>query len=90
MKNLLYFMVILFNAFGAVFSISLFFLLNPFYFQYLPLIFLSTLIFIISMTVTTKEFCKKRNKIIITSHDNNLIDYKEYFKTRKDEFKIAG
>ena len=90
MKKVLYFGVILFNAIGAIFSISLLFLLNPFYFQYLPLIFISTLIFILSMTITTKELCKKRKKIILITTDNNFIDYKEYFRSRKDEFKIAG
>ena len=90
MKNFLYFSVILFNAVGAILSISLFFLTSPFYFQYLPLIFFSAAIFITSMSVTIKEFNKKSPKIIyIRSKKSNVIDYRDYFQKRKNEFTIA-
>jgi hypothetical protein len=91
MKRFLYLTVISFNAIGAMISISLFFLINPFYFQYLPLIFLCIAIFITSMTITIRDLNKKQHpKIIyIRSKRTNVIDYQDYFLKRKNEFIIA-
>lgn len=90
MKNFLYYIVILFNSIGAMISISLFFIINQFYFYYLPLIILSTLIFVVSVTVTACELAKKNKKVLyIYPKKSNVVDYREYFAKRKGEFTIA-
>ncbi len=95
MKNLLYFTTMLFNAIGGLLSISLFFYISPMYLSIVPVIIISSVIFIISFTATIIDYNRAKDKIVPVKHrpyivrSNNVLNYQEYFSKRKRDFIIA-
>jgi len=91
MKNLLYFITLIFNALGGICSLSLFFFGISFCINYLPLIILSLLIFVTSFTITILDFQKPRKPCYAKNHHpvcNSIKDYKDYFTSQKYDFMI--
>lgn len=92
MKNLLYFLTILFNAAGIFCSMSLFFISGVKAVDYLPIIIAGCVIFSVSFTITALDFNnvkKNRKNYKIVYQDKSAIeDYRDYFKTHKYDFII--
>lgn len=92
MKNLLYFITIIFNALGGICSFSLFFFGVSFCMNYLPLIILSLLVFVSSFTITIAAYQKNKKPCYIKTHYHQpqtaINDYSKYFKSRKYDFIV--
>ena len=92
MKNLLYFLTILFNAIGIFCSMSLFFISGVKAVDYLPIIIASCVIFALSFTITTLDFNNKKkvrkNYRIVYQNKNEIEDYGAYFRAKKYDFII--
>ena len=92
MKNLLYHLTMLFNALGFVFSLSLVFYINIDNILFLPIIVISCFFFGLSFALTVMDFIRLNNSSKHKKHcyfnQNNkvIVDYKDYFITRKSDF----
>ena len=96
MKKILYFTTLTFNAIGGLCTLSLFFYGISFLLNYLPIIVLSLMLFVISFTVTILEFSNKsQNHISNMKHlylnkkEFAIKNYKDYFKSQKYDFMIS-
>ena len=101
MKKLLYSTTILFNAIGTIISIILTLVIGAQYNNFLPIIFIGCIFFIISLSVSALEYTKNNNNNIIYLHKyqkpiikiaskGRILDYKDYFAKKKGDFIIAG
>lgn len=94
MKNLLYLLTMLFNALGFVFSLSLVFYINLDNILFLPIIAISCFIFGISFALTVTDFVhlnnlhKHKKHCYFPQNNKVIVDYKDYFVTRKSDFII--
>lgn len=100
MKKLLYFTTILFNIVGIIMSLSLAITLGIKYENFIPVIFISCMLFIVSLSVTIIELNKEtKNNIIYLQKfrkptltlatKGKIIDYHDYFSRKKGDFIIA-
>lgn len=96
MKNLLYLLTMLFNAFGFLFSLSFVFYINLDNILFLPIITMSCFIFGISFVLTTADFVylnktarQKRISHYAPYNNKVIIDYKDYFTSQKSDFIIG-
>ena len=90
MKKFLYFIVILFNILGAIFSLSLVFTIENLNSICIPFIIFGIVAFILSVTVTISDFNHKNSKVIyVYQKKSNIIDYQKYFAKKKNDFIIA-
>lgn len=99
MKKFLYALIIMLNAAGSIFSLSLFVFAGSFSFQNLFIVIACCIIFITSLTITIidyshwnkpKHHCKiyhfkKKN----TKNEVIIDDYKGYFISKRYDFTIA-
>jgi len=97
MKNLIYVLTLLFNAFGFLFSISFLFYTKLDNALFLQIIFIACLIFALGFCITLtdfvhdKFFTKQRKRAyyaICSEHKPVVLDYKDYFISRKSDFII--
>lgn len=93
MKNLLYHLTMLFNALGFLFSLSLVFYINIDNILFIPIIILSCFIFGVSFSLTVMGFVSSNNfkhkkSYYLPQNNRVVIDYKDYFVTRKSDFII--
>lgn len=96
MKNFLYFMTLIFNALGGICCLSLCFYGVSFLLNYLPVIVLSLMLFVISFTVTIFEIfgknkarmCKIKN-LYINKDEFAIKNYRDYFTSQKCDFMIT-
>ncbi len=90
MKNLLYLLTMLFNAAGCFASLFMTIFIKDEYLICLPLIIMSSLIFIVSFTISMLIFVNRNTrKNHIPPKSKVVIDYKDYFTSRKSDFIIV-
>ena len=100
MKKILYYTTILFNTIGTVMCIALVLTLGTKYDNFMPIIFISSLFFIISLSITILELNKsEKNNIIYLQRyqkpalsiasKGKIINYQEFFAKKKGDFIIA-
>ena len=100
MKKLLYFTTILFNTIGTIMCIALVLTLGAKYDNFMPIIFISSIFFIISLSITILELNKNSKNNIIYLHKyqrptltiapkSNIVDSQTYFFKKKEDFIIA-
>ena len=89
MKKLLYFTTIIFNTIGTIMCFSLIFTFGSKYENFTTIIFISSLFFIASLTITIHELNKTTKNNVVYFHkyqkpnltiakNGEIIDYKNY------------